>query len=191
MATLHVIFFFSAVLNRQFKPKNHLFPQLFSQRLFPKLSGVSLLPTSGLHLTCLHFYSRSCSYAPESRVQPLKQQNKLSTASPQNGRIDKQSMLTLIYSMQRGRTTPCSSYSLCTRLIAVWFVLHYNPQIPFFALVLHKCLYLIGNSAFDFALLDTELFTCHEINLMKFNNKISPTDLTWNAPVLLSNPHSS
>lgn len=88
--------------------------------------------------------------------------------------------------------TPCSSYSLCTQLIAIWFVLHYNPQIYFFfALVLHKCLHLIGNSAFDFALLDTELFTCHEINQIKFNNKIYPTDLTWSSPVLHSNPHSS
>lgn len=63
-------------------------------------------------------------------------------------------------------------------------MLHYNPQIPFFALLLHKCSHLTCNSAFDFASVDTEFFTCHEINQMKFKNDISPIDLIWNSLAL-------
>lgn len=64
------------------------------------------------------------------------------------------------------------------------------PDSSFFALLLHKRLHLIGNSAFDFASLDTELFT-YKINQMKFNDDISPVDLIWNSPVLHNNPHPS
>lgn len=49
----------------------------------------------------------------------------------------------------------------------------------------------MANSAFDFASLGTELFTCHKISQMKFNNDISPIELVWNSPALHSNRHPS